>query len=252
MAEIVHAVSDENGTIDPHGTAQPGDQTGKEIVRRKWYKRTGGWVAFLAPKDSLMANKAVEYACAIADSPNYGYSQPRRWTGAKSIESVGLNNGYGDFDCSSLVIECYRLAGLPVKMTGYSGSIQKLFKSTGKFDVYTDAKHLNSDDYAIKGGVWVANGHVAIQITNGSQAGYDPSPSDSDVAVKPPYVKVLGGSVLVRQGAGKMYPKLMTAHKGDLLPYLETDEDTGWYWVDTVKGVGCMTNKQKYVELVLQ
>ena len=252
MGKLAHAVSDEQGTIDPHGTAQQGDQTGKEICVRNWYKRTGGWHTYLEPTDRSMGKRAAEYAEEIADNSNYGYSQTKRWTGAKSIEILGVENGHGDFDCSSFAIECYRLAGLKHAMSGYSGSIVKSFLATGKFKAYTDDAHLNSDDYAIEGGVWVGNGHVAVQITRGSKAGKDPDPSGDTDVVTPPYVEIVGNSVNVRQGAGSIYPKLFTAHKGERYPYFETDEDTGWWWIDTVKGTGCITNKSKYTKLVLR
>ena len=69
--------------------------------------------------------------------------------------------------------------------------------------------------------------------------------------VSGPYVLVEGGSVYVRTGAGKEYPKLTVVHKGDKLPYFETDEDTGWYWVESAKGRGAITNNPRYTTLVL-
>lgn len=53
---IGHAVMDENGGIDG---AIAGDQTGKEIATRQWYKRTKGWHTYLEPTDRTMGKKAA-------------------------------------------------------------------------------------------------------------------------------------------------------------------------------------------------
>lgn len=247
---IGHAVMDENGGIGVDG-AIAGDQTGKEITTRKFYIRTKGWHTVLHCKDSGMAEKAARYMRLICDNMRYGYSQPNRWTGYKSIESyiragntveAAISKGKGDFDCSSLVISCYIFAGLNHAPSGYTGSIVKSFMKTGKFIEYTDNAHTNSDAYARVGDVYVGDGHTMMVLTNGDE---------KPPIVTAPYVLVKGASVIIRTGAGTMYPKIgITAHKGDKLPYLETDEDTGWYWVETPKGRGCITGKPKYTELV--
>ena len=64
-----------------------------------------------------------------------GYSQPNRWTGYNAI----INNGRkvagakGDFDCSSLIIACYILAGLSIAASGYNGNLKSILVGTGKF-----------------------------------------------------------------------------------------------------------------------
>lgn len=249
---IGHAVMDENGGIGVDG-AIAGDQTGKEITTRKFYVRTNGWHTVLRCKDTGMADKAARYMRLICDDSSYGYSQPNRWTGYKSIEKyikagysveTAIANGGGDFDCSSLVISCYIFAGLNHTASGYTGSIVKSFMQTGKFEKFTDEKHINSDNYAKIGDVYVGNGHTMMVLENGSE---------EPITVKPPYVLIIGGSVIIRKGAGTIYPKLgITAHKGEKYPYFETDEDTGWYWIETPKGRGCITGKPKYTELVLK
>lgn len=249
---IGHAVMDENGGIGVDG-AIAGDQTGKEIATRKFYIRTNGWHTVLRCKDAVMAEKAAKYMRLICDDSSYGYSQPNRWTGYKSIEKyikagnsveTAIAKGGGDFDCSSLVISCYIFAGLNHAASGYTGSMVKSLMKTGKFTEYTDAKHIDSDNYAKIGDIYVGKGHTMMVLTNGSE---------EPITIQPPYVLVKGGSVLIRTGAGTMYPKLgITAHKGEKLPYLETDEDTGWYWVETPKGRGCITGKKRYTELVLK
>ena len=51
---------------------------------------------------------------------------------------------------------------------------------------------------------------------------------------------------------GKEYPKMMVARKGQKFPFIVVDEETGWYWIDTVKGRGCITGKPKYTALVVE
>lgn len=253
---IGHAVMDENGGIDG---AIAGDQTGKEIATRQWYKRTKGWHTYLEPTDRTMGKKAAQFMREICANNNYGYSQPNRWTGAKSIEILGVANGHGDFDCSSLCIECYRLAGLNHKMSGYTGSMVKSLLATGKFKAHTEAAYLSSGDYAITGGLFVGEGHVCMALEDGPKASKAPADDSTPVKptpaptydVEPPYVTVVYGSVYVREGAGKEYPKMFVAKKGQKFPFLEIDEDTGWYWIDTVKGIGCITGKPKYTALIV-
>lgn len=248
---IGHAVMDENGGIGVDG-AIAGDQTGKEINTRQFYIRTKGWSVVLRCKNTSMAEKAARYMRLICDNNHYGYSQPNRWTGYKSIEGyikagnsveTAISKGKGDFDCSSLVISCYIFAGLNHAASGYTGSMRKSFMKTGMFTEFTDSAHTDSDSLAKVGDVYVGEGHTMMVLTDG-EGHVEP--------IQTPYVLVKGGSVLIRTGAGTMYPKIgITAHKGDKLPYLETDEDTGWYWVTTSKGRGCITGKKRYTELVL-
>ena len=76
---------------------------------------------------------------------------------------------------------------------------------------------------------------------------FDPEPTLEPTAW---YVKVLGGSVHVRKGPSVLYCSLGTAHRGDRLPYLGTDEKTGWYKVKYNGQDGYITNKPKYTEVV--
>lgn len=76
---------------------------------------------------------------------------------------------------------------------------------------------------------------------------FEPEPTPEPTAW---YVKVLGRSVHVRRGPGVLYRSLGTAHRGDRLPYLGTDEKTGWYKVEYNGQDGYITNKPKYTEVV--
>ena len=130
MIKVAEAIGDKDG--------RTGDSSGNEILIRTFKKRSYAFTQILRCKERWMAESAVSYAERIALCPKFGYSQSKRWTGAKNIEAVGKDNlemaKEGDFDCSSLVIECYRLAGCPLKMTGYTGNLESILLKTGYFE----------------------------------------------------------------------------------------------------------------------
>lgn len=61
-------------------------------------------------------------------------------------------------------------------------------------------------------------------------------------------VEVVGGSVYVRNADSKKGRILFTAHRGDTFPYLGP-APSGWYTIDTKKGVGYITNLPRYTML---
>ena len=167
--KIGHASCDENGKAI--GTRK-GDQTGKEICTRSWYD--GKWNVCLECTDTKLAKKAAEIMQDICSDGSYGYSQPHRWTGYKSIVAGGgnISKGAGDFDCSSLVISCYILAGLDMAADGYTGNMRKRMLATGKFKEYTDAAHLRADNLAKVGNVYIREGHHVVMALEDGTGGY--------------------------------------------------------------------------------
>ena len=166
--KIGHAVMDENGKAGYDGE-KAGDQTGKEICTRNWYNN--GWNVYLECTSENLAKKAAAIMEQICKDSSYGYSQPRRWDGYKSIKKNGgdISKGSGGFDCSSLVIACYVLAGLNMAADGYTGNMRTRLLNTGKFRLYMDSKHLTSDKYARVGGIYLKEGsHVVMALENGS------------------------------------------------------------------------------------
>lgn len=167
---IGHAVMDENGKAG-YGGEKAGDQTGKEICTRKWYD--SNWNVYLECTDKEMAKKAAEIMKQICNDSSYGYSQPRRWDGYKSIvkNDGDISKGSGGFDCSSLVIACYVLAGLKMVADGYTGNMRSKLLATGKFRLYQDSKHLKSDALAKVGGIYLKEGsHVVMALEDGDDA----------------------------------------------------------------------------------
>lgn len=87
----------------------------------------------------------------------------------------------------------------------------------------------------------------------------DPEP-EPPVPPTPPEpkktVKVIGNSVNVRESDEKNSKddpvgKIMfTAHKGNRFNLIDISETTGWYHIETYKGPGYITNKEKYTRLV--
>jgi len=232
--KVVEAIGDRDGI--------PGDTTGNEILVRTFKTRSYPFTEFLRCKDRRMAQAAVSYGTRIAACSRFGYSQKQRWEGAKHIEYIGPDRleqaEAGDFDCSSFVIECYRLAGAPLQMTGYTGSIRKLLLATGLFEDTTQ-------DNPLAGDVWNAPGKHALMIASG---GAEPDPAPAPLPAED-VVYVKGDNVRVRSGPSTDYPTIMIAHKGQTYPFIKADETTGWYWIETKLGTASITNKARYTEM---
>ena len=68
---------------------------------------------------SRIIESAIEWAVNIANDPSHGYDQINRW---------GPN-----YDCSSLAISAYEVAGLPIRENGgsYTGNMKAAFTKCG-------------------------------------------------------------------------------------------------------------------------
>ena len=166
---IGHASISEKGSIN----GASGDQTGKEVCTRSWYKKP--WNVMLICTEKALAARAAQemrYACA---NNNIGYGQNDRRTAYDSAVKNGrtFKNAKGNTDCSQLVAGCYILAGLSgLSADCYTGNLRQALLNTGKFKAYTDSAHLNSDAYAEVGAVYLKEGsHVVMALENGSKAG---------------------------------------------------------------------------------
>jgi hypothetical protein len=149
-----------------------GDQTGKELKISYWYDSS--WDVYIECLDKNLANKAVQYMKEICEDDHFGYDQNERLSGYNNIVKNGkrVSGASGEFDCSSLVLSCYRLAGLDISGDHYSGTIRKGLINTGKFKEYTEQKYLKDDSYAQPGGIYLQEGrHVVMAIEKGKNAG---------------------------------------------------------------------------------
>ena len=99
--------------------------------------------------------KAVNWAVSIANDNAHGYSQASRWG--------------PDYDCSSLVIQAWENAGVPVKSRGatYTGNMRGVFIGCGFADVTTQVGL--SSGYGLQVGDVLLNysAHTAMYIGNG-------------------------------------------------------------------------------------
>lgn len=116
---------------------------------RKWYD-------YLSQNgSSQVIEDAVEWAIGIANDDSHGYDQTNRWG--------------PDYDCSSLVIQAWQNAGIPVKTQGasYTGNMYDAFIACGFIDV-TSQVDLSSGSGVIRGDVLlnIVN-HTAMSIGNG-------------------------------------------------------------------------------------
>jgi hypothetical protein len=130
--KIGHAVHDENGKISG---GQAGDQTGKEVVTRDWYKTT--WHTVLRAKDSKVAEKIAQAMKTACDNNNIGYDQKQRTTLFAAAQAVGFDlpkvATKCETDCSALVAVCVNSAGVKVSKDIYTGNMVDALKTTGAF-----------------------------------------------------------------------------------------------------------------------
>lgn len=164
--KIGHASIDENGRASG-GAA--GDQTGREVCTRTWYKK--GWICVIRPKRKEAAEKiakAMEQACA---NNNIGYDQGQRTTLFTQAKACGWNLSKitvpCETDCSALVAVCVNAAGIAVSKDIYTGNEKSALCNTGEFEALTASKYLNSDTYLKRGDILLSNGHTAIVLSDG-------------------------------------------------------------------------------------
>lgn len=249
MPKIVEAYSDERGKARG---GEIGDQTGKEIRIREFYIRDGGWSVYIECTDPLLAEAAAYNAQLIAEDNSFGYNQDERWTGYEEIISGGSIDEAetGDFDCSSLCIAAYILAGLDMKPEGYTGNLERLFLETGKFKSYDDAAHLNSSNLATIGGMYLEpKKHVLMMLENGDHSSEEPTPEPPPIPNGKRYIEALG-SVKLRVGHSTEFEDAGTMHKGERLPYVATADETGWHAVDDGDRVLWISGNKKYTKIV--
>ena len=102
---------DERGQA--HGGAA-GDQTGKELSIRKYYRHKLGWRVFRAPATHLR-QRIAEAMIAACENPCIGYDQYQRESLYKAAAIHGFNPALVDTpcetDCSALVRVCCAYAG---------------------------------------------------------------------------------------------------------------------------------------------
>lgn len=170
--KIGHASISETGRISG---GKAGDQTGKEVFTRTWYKHSKGWRVF-RPKDSEAAEKiakCMEMACA---NNKIGYDQNQRNTLYKAAEPYNFDvskvKTAVETDCSALVRVCCAYAGIMLSDFNTSTEPSRLL-SSGKFTELKETKHTNTSDYLKRGDILCTKvkGHTLVILSNGSKTG---------------------------------------------------------------------------------
>ena len=227
--KIGHASIDENGKISG---GKVGDQTGKEICIRDWYKKP--WNVMLICTDEKLADKAADYMESICKNNSYGYDQSQRGTGYESIKKNGVAKGKGEFDCSSLVSACYKLAGLNISAGCTTRNLKAALLATGKFKAYTDTAHVGTSDYAKRGAIYLSEGHHVVMALGSSKKSASTSKSGTSKSANGYKVKITAGALNVRKGAGVQYSVVGLLKRSDKVTI--TKEKSGWGYVDEKNG----------------
>lgn len=173
---IGHASIDELGKVS--GGAG-GDQTGKELCIRSWYR--GNWKVLLRPRDGDVAQKIARACLDACGNEKLGYDQSGRNTGLHAAKKAGWVLGNiretAEFDCSSLVTACVQAAGIDIWNGGNAPTTRTLewvLHGTGAFSVLTDSKYLVGSGYLRAGDILLNPGsHVVIVVDDGALTGLE-------------------------------------------------------------------------------
>ncbi|MCQ2609150.1 MAG: peptidoglycan-binding protein [Bacteroidales bacterium] len=171
---IGHASISENNNNGRDGRAKAGDQTGKEVCIRTYYKK--GWQYLLRCKDSAKAEKMAQVCEALANNPCVGYDQSQRLTLHKELAKLNYDytklNTACECDCSSFMTACAECAGIfPAYTNGnapVTANMVNIFKKTGMFDVLTEGIN---EEYNLRRGdilVGAPNTHTVMVLDNGT------------------------------------------------------------------------------------
>lgn len=168
---------DENGK---YSGGKAGDQTGTEWEVIKWYSRP--WNYVLRHPDERVRALLANMARAAADNNNIGYDQGQRYTFWTALKAAGYDpakiSTKCEADCSSGVAAIVKAAGerlgnkamAAVSIYLYTGNLRAGLKAAG-FEVLSDKKYRNSDEYLLPGDVLLyENHHTAINLDRGAKA----------------------------------------------------------------------------------
>lgn len=173
---IANCGHDERGA---YTNGSSGDQTGTEWEIRSWYSRP--WSHVLRHPDRSVGDTIAECAIQGAQNDCIGYDQNQRYTFWDELKKAGywpknIKNKC-ETDCSASTAACVKATGYirnidalkNVNSDCYSGNIRKALSNAG-FEVLTDLKYLESDQYLFNGDILLCeNHHVAICVSDGSK-----------------------------------------------------------------------------------
>ncbi len=247
---IGNAVCDENG----HARGgKPGDQTGRELRIQPWYLNAKGWRVFRA-KDPAVAKKIADDMRWACDNMAIGYNQSTRntlYNAAKPFDfDCAKVTELCECDCSSLVRVCVLYAGIKINDFNTTSEPTRLL-NTGAFDEMVGEKYTDSPDFLREGDILCTSvkGHTCVVLNDGDKA-YDDEPEpepEPEPTPEPPVewaykVIVIGDRVNVRDSDSKAGNILFTARKGNRFDLIDF-APTGWYHIETYKGLGYISNR---------
>lgn len=192
---IGHASISENGNSGRDGKAKAGDQTGKEVCIRTFYKKP--WVYLLRCKDTNLAEKIAKVCETLCNNEHIGYDQLNRLTLNKELKK--LNYDYTklatdcETDCSAFMTVCCQCAGIDIPYPSgnapTTSNMVKIFEATGYFDVITDSAFINAEANLRRGDILVGKPatHTVMVLDNGAKANstvVKPSKTNEEIAAE--------------------------------------------------------------------
>lgn len=172
---IAHASGSEDGTI--RGVA--GDQTGKEVCIRNWYKHSKGWVTLRSTVPGMANHIAYAAEVIVADN-NVGYDQHENQTLWNLLKANGFDitdiNKNVETDCARMMRVCIQYAanvmGLNVTIPDfYTATMADKLVGTGLFKKLTESKYNDQDDFLERGDVQATKtkGHTWVVLDDGDK-----------------------------------------------------------------------------------
>lgn len=170
---IGHASISENKNNGRDGRAKAGDQTGKEVCIRSFYKKP--WKYLLRYPDRKVAEKMADACESICSNKNVGYDQSQRLTLRQELQK--LNFDYKSLktpcecDCSSLMTVCAECAGIKIQYPGgnapVTANMVKLFTQAG-FKMILEG--INEEANLMRGDILVGppNTHTVMVLDYGT------------------------------------------------------------------------------------
>lgn len=171
---ISNCGSDERGKASG---GQLGDNTGNEWRIRTWY--SSPWKCVLRYPDEKVRAEIVRLAKDGANNNNIGYDQSKRLTFWNQLVKVKYEpskiKAKCSTDCSASVSAICKAVGYLLDIeklkyiseSNWTGSMRMSFLYAG-FNVLTEAKYLNSEDYLLPGDILLNDSkHTAINLDYG-------------------------------------------------------------------------------------
>lgn len=242
---LVHASISENGNAGWDGKAKAGDQTGKEVCTRSFYKKP--WNVMLRYKDASIAAKVAKIAIKLAKSNLVGYDQSERNTLYKALKKYNWDvDAYiasgkkTETDCSAFVYACYccLIPSMRSDSNAPTTSTMRNKFSNHGFSVHTGSKYTGSDAYLKPGDVLIKEGHhTAMNTSTGSKVSGSSSSAAAPNKTMKWVGKVTASSLNVRVGAGtdyaniKSYPVINKGEEVSVCDTLKDKKGNDWYYV---------------------